>query len=111
MKNKKMLLIAGVLAAFLMLAVPFAVASVDSEDVDAEAAILELHDGGGDGDAALLFDLHPVGGGGTGILLALDNACLGDGTAVEQEFFGQGGFTGVGVGNDGKGPAPADLLF
>ena len=35
MKNKKMLLIAGVLAAFLMLAVPFAVASVDSEDVDA----------------------------------------------------------------------------
>ena len=34
MKNKKMLLIAGVLAAFLMLAVPFAVASVDSEDVD-----------------------------------------------------------------------------
>lgn len=35
MKNKKMLLFAGVLAAFLMLAVPFAVASVDSEDVDA----------------------------------------------------------------------------
>ncbi len=35
MKNKKMLLIAGVLAAFLMLAVPFTVASVDSEDVDA----------------------------------------------------------------------------
>ena len=34
MKNKK-LLIAGVLAAFLMLAVPFAVASVDSEDVNA----------------------------------------------------------------------------
>ena len=32
MKNKKMLLIAGVLAAFLMLAVPFAVASADSED-------------------------------------------------------------------------------
>ena len=37
MKNKKMLLIAGVLAAFLMLAVPFAVASVDSEDSYAEA--------------------------------------------------------------------------
>ena len=33
MKNKKMLLFAGVLAAFLMLAVPFAVASVDSEDL------------------------------------------------------------------------------
>ncbi len=34
MKNKKLLFI-GVLTAFLMLAVPFAVASVDSEDVDA----------------------------------------------------------------------------
>ena len=32
MKNKRTLLFAGILAAFLMLAVPFAVASVDSED-------------------------------------------------------------------------------
>ena len=39
MKNNKMLLFAGVLAAFLMLAVPFAVASVDSEDVDAADAV------------------------------------------------------------------------
>ena len=80
------------------------------EDVDAEALILELHDGGGDGNAALLFDLHPVGGGGAGIFLTLDHACLGDGAAVEQELFGQGGFTGVGVRNDGKGTPPADFF-
>ena len=80
------------------------------QNVDAEAAVLELHDGGGDGDAALLLNLHPVGGGGLGTL-ALDLAGLGDGTAVEQEFFRQSGFTGIGVGNDGKGTAPADFLF
>ena len=80
------------------------------QNVDAETAILELHDGRGDGNTTLLFDLHPVGGGGTGILLALNNACLGDGTAVEQEFFGQGGFTGVGVRDNGKGPATADFF-
>ena len=45
MKNKKMLLIAGVLAAFLMLAVPFVVASVDSEDVDAAATEPWIADG------------------------------------------------------------------
>ena len=30
------------------------------QDVDAVAVVLELHDGAGDGDAALLLDLHPV---------------------------------------------------
>ena len=74
------------------------------ENVDAVAAMLELHDGGGHGDAALLFDLHPVGGRRAGAL-ALDLAGLRDGPAVEQELFGQRGLTGVGVRNDGKGPA------
>ena len=80
------------------------------QNVDAEAVVLKLHHGGRDGNTALLLDLHPVGGGGAGVFLALDHACLGDGTAVEQEFFGQGGFTGVGVRNDGKGTPPADFF-
>ena len=80
------------------------------QNVDAEAVVLKLHHGGRDGNTALLFDLHPVGGGGAGIFLALDHACLSDGAAVEQEFFGQGGFTGVGVRNDGKGTPPADFF-
>ena len=56
------------------------------QNVDAETAVLELHDGGGNGDAALLLDLHPVGSGGLG-LLALDLTGLGNGAAVQQEFF------------------------
>ena len=80
------------------------------QNVDAEAAVLELHDGGGDGDAALLLNLHPVGGGGPGTL-ALDLAGLGNGAAVEQEFFRQGRFTGVGVGDDCKGAPPGDLFL
>ena len=57
------------------------------QNVDAESVILELHDGRGDGNTTLLLDLHPVRGGGAGIFLALDDTCLGDGAAVEQEFF------------------------
>ena len=79
------------------------------QDVDAVSVVLELQHGGGDGDASLLFNLHPVGGGGTGPL-ALDLAGLGDGSAVEQEFFCQGGLAGVRVGDDGKGAAPGDLF-
>ena len=58
------------------------------QNVDTEALVLELHHGGSHGNAPLLLDFHPVGGGGPGILLALDHAGLGDGSAVEQEFFG-----------------------
>ena len=81
------------------------------QNVDAEALVLELHDGRGDRDASLLFDLHPVRYGGAGIFLALDRARLRDGPAVEQEFFCQGGFTGVGVRDDRKGSAPGDFFF
>jgi len=80
------------------------------QNVNAEALVLELHNGRGNGNTTLLFDLHPVGGGGAGVFLALNNARLGDSAAVKQEFFGEGGFTGVGVGDNGKGPTTADFL-
>ena len=44
------------------------------------------------------------------VFLALDHTSLGNGPAIEQEFFCQGGFTGVGMGDDGKGPAAADFF-
>ena len=81
------------------------------QNVDAESAVLELHNGRGDGDTTLLFDFHPVGSGSTGILLAFNDTCLGDGTAVEQEFFGQSGFTGVRVRNNRECSAPADFFY
>ena len=81
------------------------------EDVDAEALVLELHDGGGDGNAALLFDLHPVRDGSAGVFLALDRARLRDGPAVEQELFRQCGLTGVRVRNDSECPPPGNFFF
>ena len=80
------------------------------QDVDAEAAVLELHHRRRHGDAALFFNLHPVGGSGFGPL-ALDLTGLGNGSAVEQEFFRQSGFTGIGVGDDGKRPPPGDFFL
>ena len=79
------------------------------QNIDAEALVLELHYRGGDGDAALLLDLHPVGGGGAGILLALDDTGLGNGPAVEQEFFRQRGLARVRMADDGKGAAAIDF--
>ena len=66
------------------------------KDVDAKTAVLELHYGGSYGNSALLFNFHPVGGCGFGFF-AFNFACLGNCTAIEQEFFGKGGFTCVGV--------------
>ena len=81
------------------------------QNIDAIAVILELHNGRGNGNTALLFDLHPVGGSGPGVLLPLDHTGLGNGPTVKQEFFCQSGFTGVRVGDDGKGAAAFDFFF
>ena len=80
------------------------------QNIDAEAVMLELHDGAGDGNAALFFDLHPVGGGSLGPL-ALDLAGLRDGAAVKQELFRQCGLTGVRVRNDSECPPPGNFFF
>ena len=43
--------------------------------------------------------------------LALDRTGLGNGPAVEQEFFGERGLTGVGVRDNGKGTPPPDFVL
>ena len=75
-----------------------------------EMCIRDSH-GRGDGNASLLFNFHPVGHSVAGVAFALYHACQGDGTAVQQEFFRQSGFTGVRVGDDGKSPPALDLAF
>jgi len=80
------------------------------ENVDAVAAVLELHDRRRDRNAALLFDFHPVGFC-RALALALDFTRLRDGSDVEQELFRQRGFTGVRVRNDRKRPAAGDLFL
>ena len=80
-------------------------------DGDDFAAVLELHDGAGDGDASLLFDLHPVGRGELAVAAGLDGACLPDGAPVEQQFLGKSGLTGIRVGDDAEDAASLDLFF
>ena len=75
------------------------------EEVNDAVFVFELEDGGGDGDAALFFEFHPVGGGGALVFAGGDGAGKLNGAAVEEEFFGEGGFAGVGVRDDGEGAA------
>ena len=79
------------------------------EQVDQAVGIGELHHRGGDGDAALLLHLHPVGGGVTVGFTRLHRARDLDGLAHQQQLFGDGGLTGVRVGNDGEGTALGDF--
>ena len=80
------------------------------KNVDAAAVIIELQDGAGDGNSALFFNLHPIADGVTLSLARLDRAGQMDCAAVEQQFFGESGFAGVGVGDDCERPAPIDFI-
>ena len=81
------------------------------EDIDAAAVVIELQDGAGDGNAALLLDLHPIADGVALSLASFDRAGEVYGAAVEQEFFCESGFTGVGVRDDGESSAPIDFII
>ena len=80
------------------------------ENIDAVALVLELHDRGGYGDAALLFNFHPVGNGVARIFFALDGAGELNGASVQKELFGKRRFAGVRMRNNRKGAAFFDLL-
>ena len=80
------------------------------KNIDAVAVVLKLHHGGGDGNTSLLFQLHPVGDGVTVALLALDASSTLDSAPVQEQLLGQGGFTRVGVGDDGKGAASRNFF-
>ena len=75
------------------------------QEVHVVAVVLELHDRGGHGDAALLLHLHPVRGGVAGRLARLDRAGHVDGAAEEQELLRQGRLARVRVADDAEGPA------
>ena len=81
------------------------------ENVDLRALVFEAHHGRGDRDSALAFDLHEVRSGALLDLVALDGPGDVDGAAEEEQFFGKGGFTRVGVGDDREGAAACDLFL
>ena len=80
------------------------------EQVDDALLVGELHHRGGDRNPALLLHLHPVRGGVAGRFAPLHRAGKLDGTAEQQELFGQRGFTRIRVRNDRKS-APFGGLF
>ena len=81
------------------------------EDIDFIRAIVEAHDRGGHGDAALFLNLHPVGGGGLLYLVALHGSGHMDGSAVEEQFLGQSCLAGVRVRDYGKGAPAGYFVF
>ena len=80
------------------------------EEIDGAAGVIELKNGGRDGDAALFLEFHPVRGGGTLVFAGSDGAGQVERIAVEQELLSQRRFAGIGVRDDGKGAAAGDFL-
>ena len=52
------------------------------KNVDHTVFVFELENGGGNRDAALLFELHPVGGGGALVFLGGDRTGEVEGAAI-----------------------------
>lgn len=75
------------------------------EYVHTAAAVFEAHHGGRYRDTPLLFYLHEVGGCRLFDLIAFHRSGRLYGATEEQKLLGEGGFSGVGVGDDGKSTA------
>ena len=73
------------------------------QNVDAVAVVIELQNGRGNGNTTLFLDLHPVGYGMARSRFSFYGTGEIDRSSVQQEFLSQCGFTGIRVGNDGKG--------
>jgi hypothetical protein len=80
------------------------------EQVHDVVVVRELQHGRGDGDPALLLHLHPVRAHPASLAPRLHRPGLLHRAAVEQELLGEGGLAGVGVADDGEGPAARRLL-
>ncbi|MCY1428457.1 hypothetical protein D9M71_443400 [compost metagenome] len=79
------------------------------EQVDHVLAIRELHDRGGNGNTTLLFHFHPVGGGMAVGFTRFHRTGYRNRLAHQQELLGDGGLTGIGVGNNGESAAFRDF--
>ena len=80
------------------------------QQIDDAVIERKLHDRRGHRDAALLLQSHPVRGGVTRRFAALDRTGQLNGTAEQQQLFGQCGLACVGVRDDGKGATPRNLV-
>ena len=81
------------------------------EQVQDVVPVRELQHRRGDGDAPLLLQLHPVRRGRPLVAPPLHRSGgAAQGAAVEQELLGQGRLPGVGMADDGEGPAAPGFL-
>ena len=80
------------------------------QQVHDPVAIRELHDRGGDRDATLLLHCHPVRGGMTRSFAPLHGSSQLNGTAEQQQLFGQRGLAGIWVRDNREGTPARDLV-
>ena len=80
------------------------------EDVDFVSVIFKTHYRSGNRDTSLSLNLHEVGGGPFLDFIAFYGTGYPDGSPEKEKFFGEGGFTGIGVTHDAKS-APTHQLF
>ena len=81
------------------------------EQVDAEAAVLELQHRARHRDPALPLQLHPVGGDMPLGAARLHRSGEVDGAAVEEQLLGERRLPGVRMGDDRKRPATRRFRF
>jgi len=81
------------------------------EQVDGEAVVFKLQDGGTDGNTTLAFQFHPIRSGSPLVFARGDGAGQVDGSSVQQEFLRQRGLTRVRMGNDGKGASALNFFL
>jgi hypothetical protein len=79
------------------------------EQVDHVVAVRELQHRRADRDAPLALELHPVRRRRPPSVARFDGPCSLHGAGVEQELLGERRLAGVGVADDGEGPAAGRL--
>ena len=79
------------------------------QNIHPQSIVIKVHDGRRNGNSTIFFHLHEIGGCGPLLGLLTHGTGLLDGSTVQQEFFGHGGFTGIGVGDDGEVSAAVDF--
>jgi hypothetical protein len=79
------------------------------EQIEDAAVIFEGHYRSHDRDSTLALDRHPVGTRRLPVALGLDLPGKLDRAPEQQQLLRQGGLAGVGMRDDGEGPAARDL--
>ena len=79
------------------------------EQVDAKTAVVELQDGGTDGNATFTFEFHPIGGGSALIFARRNGTSQLHRATVQEQLFRESGFTRVRMRNNGESAPFLDL--